>query len=362
MRSLLDRGGMCSAPDKVLPMSEYVRITTKCTRIRMESSGRLASVKAYADAGSVSEDVSFCVSAKGLSAYLAAITDPSIVIEADLEGHRMSLLHSGGKLEMPCADASDFTDFENPPKDASSVRMRAADMTGWMDACRLFAANDELRPVLGGMRLMTEGDIMTACASDGHMLFYDGTRDGESDMDGLNVIIPSAAFGFIQDMVKGEDSFVMKHTADSIWIYAGTSVLSVRLVDGRYPNVKAIIPSADSAVLNAVVDRAMLMESMKRISLMASATSNLARFEFGPELSVTAEDADFARKAEEKLPVRCEGSMTIGFSCKSMMKALSVMEGDTVTFRLYGPDKAALLSEAGGDSLKTVLLMPMRLI
>lgn len=358
IRSLLDKGGMCAVPDKVLPMSGYVRITTKGTRIRMESSCIFSSIKAYADASEVTEDMSFCVSARELSSCLSVISDSVISIITDSKEHMMSLVHSGGRMRMPFLDAQEFHNFEPVPKTAYSVTLSSGLMVSWIKACRLFAANDELRPVLNGMRFAFDGSKLSACASNGHILFYDEAEYNDSQ-DVFQIIIPSHSMQAVSDVIKGSDTFTMSTDGKRMWVAAGGMTLSVLLTEGKYPNIKSVIP--ESFAMSATVNKSAIAESMKRISLMHSAQSDMARFSFGEHLDITSEDTDFSRRADERIQSACEGNITIGLSCRSLTKALSVIEGETVTFRMNAPDKAVVIDNGMDGNHLTTVLMPMML-
>lgn len=355
-RTLMEVGGSCAAADRNFPMSEYVRITTKGARVRMESSGQVASIKSYADAETVTGDMSFCVSARDMSECVKVIGDTMLTIEADTDRHTVKIVHKDGSMVLPCVDAAEFPDFVAGGGDEKSVTLPTAVVTSWLKHAKPFISTDELRPVMCGIRIASENGMLTACASDGHLLFYDECADSVPE-DGFAVIVPNAAIPLIMRLIAGTESFAMKSDGRMAWVSANGATASIRLVEGRYPNFRSVIPSSYSS--SATVSMSDLKGAMDRIRLTAPASSGLARFAFGQELHITAEDADFSKKAEEVVSCTGDADMAIGFSCKYLDKALSAIDGDNVTFMLNSPDKAAVLAETAEGSRKIALVMPM---
>lgn len=354
-RTLMEIGGACATADRNFPMWGYVRITTKGRRVRMESSSQVASIRSYADADTVTGDISFCINARDLSECVKAIGDDMLTIEADTDSHAVRVVHRGGVMTFPCADAAEFPDFVSGG-DEKSVTLPTGVMTSWLTQSKPFINADELRPVMCGLHIAVENGVLTTCASDGHLLFYDECADGVPE-DAFAMVIPSAAMPLIMRLIAGTESFEMKTDGRMAWVSANGATASIRLIEGRYPNYRSVIPSSFAS--SATVSMSDLKGAMDRIKLTAPASSGLARFAFGQELHITAEDADFSKKAEEVVSCTGDADMAIGFSCKYLDKALSAIDGDNVTFMLNSPDKAAVLAETAEGSRKIVLVMPI---
>ena len=84
-------------------------------------------------------------------------------------------------------------------------------------------------------------------------------------------------------------------------------MLTCRLIDGKYPNYEAVIPKENPNVLT--INRNLFLTSLKRVAIFSNKTTNQVRLKLvGNSLTISAEDIDFANKAEERLPCDYNGT------------------------------------------------------
>ncbi len=80
----------------------------------------------------------------------------------------------------------------------------------------------------------------------------------------------------------------------------------------------------------------------------------------GSELSISAEDLDFANEANERLTCSYEGEdMEIGFNAKFLIEMLEHLEADEVTLKLSAPNKAGLIVPNEKEDAEDILMLVM---
>jgi DNA polymerase-3 subunit beta len=150
----------------------------------------------------------------------------------------------------------------------------------------------------------------------------------------------------------------------------GDVTLSSRLVEGRFPNYKQLLPESFEHELR--VSTPELLEVVRRISLLAQKNSPLRmRFSDG-SLQVSAQTPDIG-EASESLPVPFKGEpLEIGFNPDFFREGLESAEADELVLKLISPLRPGLIEsapggddggdEAGGASGSFLyLVMPIRL-
>jgi len=144
----------------------------------------------------------------------------------------------------------------------------------------------------------------------------------------------------------------------------GNINLICRLVEGKYPNYDAVIPKENPNVLT--IDRALLLSSVKRVSIFANKTTHQVKLKLaGSSLNISAEDLDFANKADERLTCSYSGQdMEIGFNSKFLMEMLNNIDCDEVSIEMSEPNRAGIIlpghkSDENEDML--MLVMPVML-
>jgi DNA polymerase-3 subunit beta len=81
----------------------------------------------------------------------------------------------------------------------------------------------------------------------------------------------------------------------------------------------------------------------------------------GSELTISAEDLDFANEANERLTCNFEGEdMEIGFNSKFIMDMLGNISSDNIIMELSAPNRAGIiLPEEGEDEGEDILMLVM---
>ena len=139
---------------------------------------------------------------------------------------------------------------------------------------------------------------------------------------------------------------------------AGDVVLSSRLIEGRFPNYKQLLPETYEHELR--LSRAEVLDVVKRISLLAQKNAPLRmKFEEGT-LEVSAETPDIG-EARETLPAPFKGeTLEIGFNPEFFRDGLESAESDDLVLRLISPLRPGLI-QSGDDGGFLYLVMPIRL-
>ena len=139
-------------------------------------------------------------------------------------------------------------------------------------------------------------------------------------------------------------------------IFDGITIVC-RLIDGKYPNYEAVIPNENPNRL--VVDRASLLNSIKRVSIFSNKTTYQVRLKIsGNELAISAEDIDMSNEANERLTCSYEGEdMEIGFNSRFMIEMLNNISSDNAVIEMSAPNRAGIIFPEENDDKNEDLLM-----
>jgi DNA polymerase-3 subunit beta len=136
-----------------------------------------------------------------------------------------------------------------------------------------------------------------------------------------------------------------------------------RLVEGRYPNYNAVIPTNNP--YHIVIDRVAFLNALKRVSIFANQSTSLVKLAITEsQIELTSQDIDFSTSAEETVPCQYEGEpLIIGFKAEFLIDIVSNLETADIVINLADPSRAGLFlpieNEAEEDLI--MLLMPMLL-
>ena len=229
----------------------------------------------------------------------------------------------------------------------------------------LFATgNDELRPVMSGVFLELTPDDITCVATDAHKLVR-YRRTDFSATESASFIMPKKPLGQLKNIlttVEGEVKIDYNQT-NAEFTFDNVK-MTCRLIDGKYPNYEAVIPTDNPNKLT--VDRNALLNSIRRVAIFANQSTHQVRFKVsGKELILSAEDIDFSNEAKERLTCSYEGEdMEIGFNSRFLQEMLTNIDSEEIIIEMSAPNRAGILhplaQENEGEDL-LMLVMPVML-
>ena len=254
-------------------------------------------------------------------------------------------------------------DLENPQRSviSSSVLSKAITKT-------IFATgSEELRPQMGGVlcEQTTEGTVFVA--TDAHKLVKYTRTDCSVD-ENRSYILPKKPLTLLNKLLvsnKEDVDVVIDNNETNVRFDFCNYTLVSRLIDGKYPNYNAAIPSNNPNKL--IIDRNMLYDSVKRVSVFASQTSNQVVFRLnGNKLLIYAQDTDMTTDAREELNCNYQGEeMEIGFNANYLTEMLNNVDTEMLLMEMSTPDRAGIIypyNEQAEETQENILMLIMPVV
>ncbi|HXU26279.1 MAG TPA: DNA polymerase III subunit beta [Bacteroidia bacterium] len=222
----------------------------------------------------------------------------------------------------------------------------------------LFAtSNDDLRPVMCGVFCQfTETDSVFV-ATDAHKLVRYRRSDAKATHSAA-FIMPKKPLTLLKNLLAGVDDVVsIEYNKTNATFIFGNTTLVCRLIDGKYPNYDAVIPKQNPNKLT--VDRSAFAGALKRVSVFSNKATHQVRLKItGSQLSLSAEDLDFANEANERLTCTYVGEdIEIGFNSKFLLDMINNMEGDEIQIEMSAPNRAGIITATKKDNPAEDILM-----
>jgi DNA polymerase III subunit beta len=239
----------------------------------------------------------------------------------------------------------------------TSIDLPASVLANAINKTLFATGNDELRLVLSGIFCELTPEDVTFVATDAHKLVKYRRSDVKST-DSASFILPKKPMNLLKNIVGSQDIQVkIEYNPTNAFFSFGNINLVCRLIDGKYPNYNAVIPTENPN--NMVIDRIALLTSIRRVSIFASQSTHQVRFKLsGKELVLSAEDIDFSNEAKERLTCTYEGDdMEIGFNSKFLLEMLNNIESDEIKLEMSAPNRAGILLPLNNENKDEDILM-----
>jgi len=225
--------------------------------------------------------------------------------------------------------------------------------------------SDEIRPIMTGVYMAMNDTCLTFVATDAHKLVRYRRMDVKSDAMAA-FIVPKKPINQLKNILAGraDEPVHIEFNSTNASFSFGEYKLICRLIEGRYPNYEAVIPTTNPNKL--IIDRQLLNSAIKRVAIFSSKATHQIRFKIsGQELVLTAEDLDYSNEAKERLSCNYSGEdLEIGFSSKFLQEMLANLSQNEIQLEMSAPNRAGIITPVdnqNADEDILMLLMPVML-
>ena len=307
----------------------------------------------------VKEDGSIAVPARQIIDLLKALPDQPLNIKTKGEGS-FECIWNNGNSSLPYFPAADYPEIKGVGDDAETVVFPAQSLADGISGTIYATADDEMRPAMNGIFFDIDTASTTLVASDSHKLICYTTDDVKAEQKSSFILHKKPAAVLRSLLDKGEGDVELRFDASNVVFNYGATMMVCRLIVGKYPRYRDVIPQNNSNVLR--IDRVQLLNTVRRVSVCANKASNHVKFNLTPgQLEMTAQDLGFALAAYEKLECDYAGEdLAIGFKSSFLVEILANMSCETLVMKFMDARRAALIipseEEAASEKICGILM------
>lgn len=336
-----------------LPILANVLMKTSNNRLSLSATNLDIGITHYIGS-KVSEEGSITVPARLMQDFVGSL--PEGVINLELQETKLKVTTDQYQSVVNGIVADDFPVMPAITS-GKSWTVKGSVLKKGLQQVVFAASNDETRPVLTGVLLTTQDGVLSMAATDSYRLAEKSLGANKED---VNLLIPATA---LQDLLRvlgdGDDLVKVTHDDSQVLFQVGDVELVTRLVDGKYPDYRKLIPA--SFQTEATLKRADFVNVTKVSSLFARESAGSVTIEIDEATqklsirSVASQLGENTATAEAKVV----GSGSITLNSRYLLDALTAVGGDNVTFGFNGKLEATLLRDLTHGDYQHVI-MPLK--
>ncbi len=305
----------------------------------------------------------FAVNNRTILDAVKELPEQPLTIDVETSTYTIKVIYQNGIYNFTAQNADEYPIVQRMSEGCTSLVLPSITLAESISRALFATAQEELRPVMNGIYFDLTPEALAFVASDGHKLVRNKNYKIQTEQP-RSFIMPKKPATLLKNILgKDESDVIIRFDDRNAEIIFTDSVLSCRLIEGRYPNYNSVIPQDNPYQLT--VDRKMLLGALRRVLPFASESSQLVRLHIeNGKIEVSSEDIDFSTSAKEEITCDYTGkSMNIGFKGPSLTEILNNLSSEEVTLELADPSRPCLILPAeqpdGEDIL--MLIMPMLL-
>ena len=310
----------------------------------------------------VTEEGTILVSGRLLADICRSL--PSAPVDIETDGSKVALTCRNSRFNLATMPEGDYPELPALPEVSGVVDGEAFAQA--VSQVIIAASRDDTLPILTGVRMEIEDDLITLLSTDRYRLALRelSWRPATPGIS-TSALVKAKTLSEVAKTLggSGDLNIALSDNSELIGFESGGRRTTSLLVDGDYPKIRSLFP--DNTPIHATVETTTLIEAVRRVSLVAERNTPV-RLAFTDGLLTldagTGEDA----QASEAIEASLSGDeITVAFNPHYLSEGLSAFDSKYVRFSFTTPPKPAVISAQDnleGDDKEDYryLLMPVR--
>jgi DNA polymerase-3 subunit beta len=301
-----------------------------------------------------------CIPSKILLDSLKNLADQPLTFSIG-KNFGIEITSDNGKYKVMGENPDNFPK-EPSADDTTSFTMTSSALITAINKTLFAVSNDDLRPAMTGVFFELNNDFIQFVATDAHRLVrYKRTDVSCPKADSF--IVPRKPLNLLKAALPAnQDEITINYNSNHLFVKHGTTQMSCRLIDARFPDYKVVIPADNPYKL--MVNKAQFQNALRRISVFSNKSTNQVALNIsGSELGLAAQDVDFSFEGNERMNCQYDGEdLTIAFNARFLIEMLNAADSEEVGIELSTPTKAGILKPTEMDDNEEVLMLVMPLM
>lgn len=301
-----------------------------------------------------------CIPARILLDSLKNIPDQPLTFNID-KNFSVEITSDNGKYKVMGENPDNFPK-EPGADDTTSFTMTASGLITAINKTLFAVSNDDLRPAMTGVYFELNKEFIQFVATDAHRLVrYKRTDVSCPKADSF--IVPRKPLNLLKAALPDkDDEITISYNSNHLFVKHGTTQMSCRLIDARFPDYKVVIPADNPYKM--VVAKTDFQSALRRVNVFSNKSTNQVVLNIsGSELQLAAQDVDFSFEGNERMKCQYDGEdLAIAFNARFLIEMLNAADSDEVRLELATPTKAGIIKPTETDDHEDLLMLVMPLM
>ncbi|MFN2144635.1 MAG: DNA polymerase III subunit beta [Anaerolineales bacterium] len=354
------------APRTTLPVLANVLVATDEGRLRLSATNLEIGITCWIGA-KISEEGSTTVPARTFSDLVSTLPDGQVDMDLVVQTQTLHVRSGASNTDIKCIDAQEFPPMPVPDL-ADGVEFNVSELREMIKQVVFAASSDEARPVLTGVLLTVEDNLVTMAAADGFRLSVRTAELSDGPAQSLRAIIPARALNELARIAGDSDNTVtmtLPQGRGQVIFRTDDVELTSQLIEGNFPDFEQIIPVGHNT--RTVVSSAAFLKACKQAEIFARDGSHIARLNITPGDELQPGSVEISAQSEETgsseavVEATIEGQpVLIAFNVRYLREVLDVVGTPNVALETTAAAAPGLIRPMGDDGFLHVI-MPMHL-
>jgi DNA polymerase III subunit beta len=311
----------------------------------------------------ISEEGTILVSGRLLADICRSL--PSAPVDVETDGSKVTLTCRSSRFNLATMPVNDYPELPALPELSGTVDGEAFAQA--VSQVIIASSKDDTLPILTGVKMEIEDDLITLLATDRYRLALREVR-WRPTTPGISTsaLVKAKTLNEVAKTLggSGDINIALSDNSELIGFESGGRRTTSLLVDGDYPKIRSLFP--DNTPIHATVETSALSEAVRRVSLVAERNTPVRLIFTDGQLTLDAGTGEDAQASENLEAALVGDEITVAFNPHYLSEGLSAFDSKYVRFSFTAAPKPAMLTaqdDLDGDNRDDYryLVMPVRL-
>ena len=342
-----------------LPILDCFRFSIRGTTMTITASDNDSTLTTKLELVECDADIDFAVNAKTLQDVIKEIPEQPLDFYLNTETYEITIEYQNGQYRIMGQSAEEYPLPAADDEQRINLTIEAPQLLTCVNRAIVAAANDVLRPLLSAVCFDIQSDSMSVVASNGNHLALTKVKLDDGQKEGIFLLGTRPATLLRGILGKNPGDAVLSFGQRNATFSTEEYTLTCRLVEGRYPNYRSVIPQDNPNA--ATLNRLAFISVLRRVLAVANPATTLVKLRLdGSTLNITTEDMDYNKSAEENMLCEYTGSpLRIAFKGATLLELIQNIECEDITIRLADPSRAGVIVPTEQKEGEEVLMLIM---
>lgn len=285
-------------------------------------------------------------------------------VDLTMEGTELEIVSQGFQGSLHGVGSEEFPQLPRFA-DHAPVKLPVQEFSQVIAQTVFAAGTDESRPVLTAILIRLHKNVLEMVGTDGFRLSVATWAAEKSTWEDNEWLVPAKTLMELGRLLADSEGDVEISTIENgnqLIFRIGDLELSTRLVSGKFPDYKKILP--EEGAVSVSMSRDDLLRAMKLAAVFARESANIVKLEMREGSLIVSANAPQVGGNQAVVDAKVTGNgVRMAFNYRYVLDYLNVIKANTLELSTNGPLAPGLWTVAGekGKSEFRHVIMPVRL-
>jgi DNA polymerase-3 subunit beta len=343
-----------------------VLVATDEGRLRLSATNLELGITCWIGA-KIEEEGSTTVPARTFTELVGTLSDQQVEMALSVRTQTLIIQSGSSNTDLKCIDSQEFPPMPSPDSgDGLAINVTA--LKEMIQQVAFASSTDEARPILTGVLVTVNGELLTLASADGFRLSVRKANLSSPTSRPVLAVVPARALSELARIISDGDQVVemiLPPDRGQVIFQMKNIQLVSQLIDGSFPDYEQIIPRSKET--RSVLSTSAFLKACKQAEIFAREGSHIARINITPggelkpgTIMITGQSEETGSNQTE-IDASIDGTpLLIAFNVRFLREVLEVIKTPEVALETTVDTAPGIIRPVGDENFLHVI-MPMHL-